>query len=298
MSESADSTSEPEEPTPAAPAENRIRELTVRLDDLEEELERKDSSIRAVRTGQEELAESIDEVNDTVRQLLGVYDQLTTEQNPFAEPDEPLFDTTGATAHAETAPPQPVAVETGDSDDAPAQPPAGEPTHEPAGGDDTVSFDDLRDASEEEFLWEADEEPVASEADDPLDEAALEAELFGESAEAEARVDEATETTDSGPDHDGLWLGSLPCGYAGDVLVMEWLAVLMSRTGPAGAFRAVRHYEEIGWISPEVKRGLVDLLGGPDLDLHVDPSRPAEPTAADHQDSVAFIRTLSTLSNL
>lgn len=270
MSESTEpADASPEQPTPEPPAESRIRELTVRLDDIEAELERKDSSLRAVRSGQEELAESIDEVNDTVRQLLGVYDQLTTEQNPFAEPDEPLFETAGDGAAADAGEPAAGQVDASARVDVAGPASADGRAHESAPDDDTVSFDDLRDGSEEEFLWEA-EEP----AEEPVDDGPV-----AESAE-------------------GLWLGSLPAGYAGDVLVMEWLAVLMSRTGPAGAFRAVRHYEEIGWISPEVKRGLVDLLGGPDLDLHVDPSRPAEPTAADHQDSVSFIRTLRTLAHL
>ena len=44
---------------------------------------------------------------------------------------------------------------------------------------------------------------------------------------------------------------------------MEWMRVLVSEAGLLGATRALRLYEDFGWISPAVRSALLiaDLLG-------------------------------------
>lgn len=92
-------------------------------------------------------------------------------------------------------------------------------------------------------------------------------------------------------------LTDLPAGYAGDALVMEWLAALVADVGPAGALRAVDYYEDVGWISEDVRDGLVEVLAGTELDVDVDPARPTEPDAIDHAESYQYVRTLAQLAD-
>jgi archaellum component FlaD/FlaE len=115
-----------------------------------------------------------------------------------------------------------------------------------------------------------------------------------------AAPDTGNRTHDTAPADGGHppMLETLPEGYAGEVLAMEWLGALIERSGPAGALRAVEHYEEVRWISPEVKRRLIDIIGGPSLDVFVDPMQPREPTGAEHQASYDYLTVLAELDTI
>lgn len=267
-----------------------VEELAVRLGELEEDLDRNESSIRAVRSSQEGMEETVEEINETVRQLLGVYDQLTADANPFTdgrERDDQLIENPDASeantqanartnGHAGTA---------GDNtmDDSHEHDDRAANRRSNGGGqvdDETVSFDDLVDESGNGF-------ERGSELDD--------------APESDTSATETSGAVGDGGDHpsstDAL-LSALPEGYAGEMLIMEWLAALMERSGPAGALRAVDHYEDLGWIDHDIRERLVDTLGGPGLDAHVDPNRPSEPTASDHEASHVYVRTLDRLHDL
>ncbi|MDZ7746892.1 MAG: FlaD/FlaE family flagellar protein [Halobacteriales archaeon] len=93
-------------------------------------------------------------------------------------------------------------------------------------------------------------------------------------------------------------VNAVPDGYAGDVLLMEWLAKLMEKSGPAGALRAVEHYEAVNWVSPPARDRILDCLGGPSLDVFVDPTQPREPTADEHALSHQYLTVLSQLDEV
>jgi len=99
------------------------------------------------------------------------------------------------------------------------------------------------------------------------------------------------------PEYDAM-VNTLPDGYAGDVLLMEWLAKLMEQSGPAGALRAVEHYEAVNWISPPARDRILDCLGGPSLDVFVDPTQPREPTADEHALSHQYLTVLGQLDEV
>jgi Putative archaeal flagellar protein D/E len=79
------------------------------------------------------------------------------------------------------------------------------------------------------------------------------------------------------------------------VLTLEWLSTLTAVAGPAGALRAVRHYEQIGWIGSTARRQIESLLASPSLDVFVDPTDPSEPTAGQHRQSYQYLVVLKTL---
>ena len=279
------SDAEPEEPAiepdstdPGGGAENdgdeerALRDLDVRVGDLESSLEQTESSLKAIRSQQSELSEDIEEVNDTVRQLLGVYDQLTAESNPFED------------GHSESG----FGVVETPADDTDASDAAEAPDDARTDTDDeeVVTFDDLTDdngesdsnvapVDSEEFLWDEDTSAAADHADEtrrPEEQ---------ESVPAEAAGAELTE---------------IEGGYAADLLVFEWLSELVCASGPASALKALDYYESVGWISPSVRRELEAVLSGPHLDAHVDPSDPSELSAGDHADSHGYVRRLGALA--
>jgi len=63
--------------------EDDFDDLFYRIEELEEELESKESTLGTVQDSQQQVADQVEEMNDTVRQLLGVYDMLTDDVNPF-----------------------------------------------------------------------------------------------------------------------------------------------------------------------------------------------------------------------
>jgi archaellum component FlaD/FlaE len=331
--------------------EEQVEALEGRLDDIEGGMNQRQSELETIKGSQQDVAEQLNEVNDTVRQLLGIYDQLTADVNPFmegptrdADPDAEGFGVVGG----EEPDPEGEVVEAvmeGDGVD------------EDAGGDvesadaeeatATIGLDDLRaeyeanaddedaadDASTERaFVEDAVAAETAAAASDAVEESAdangADA-AVGEKDEDSARPNNEIEveptTTeepmsqrdvvrDVGDDADA-WrdedagvvadgearnstaaLGELADTYATEIIVFEWLTSLVSTAGPAATLRAIAYYEEIGWVSPQVKTYLEDVLSGPDLDVNVDPTRdPNELTAEDHAESYEYIMKLDAV---
>jgi archaellum component FlaD/FlaE len=259
-----------------------VSELDVRLGDLEENVNSTESSLRALQSSQEEMAGSIEEMNDTVRQLVGVYDRLTAQDNPFV--DDPTQNTDQATSDSACETTVAASDDTGDED---------ETSDEKFVWDEETYGHDHAAHSNGESSTDAEDDIVSFE--DLKAEAAKESDTADEQREPEPTPTQPQETT---TDQDGPVLASIPEGYAGDILIMEWLSGLVEQSGPAGALRAINHYENIGLISTEVKAYLVDVLGGPSLDVFVDPNQPHEPTAEDHAVSNGYLRVLDRIDDL
>ncbi|MDF9744657.1 FlaD/FlaE family flagellar protein [Natrinema salsiterrestre] len=268
--------------------EEELDDLYYRIDELEEQLEDKSTELGSVRDSQQQVADQVEEMNDTVRQLLGVYDMLTDDVNPFTGAGE---ERNGFGVFGE------------DDPAADEQPGIGVADGGSTSGDETVSFGDLKGAIED---------ATAAGADTAGGDAGGETIAFddgdGDTSE-EARNDttvevQATESVD-GPDteadsdDDGgsdVTLESLANTYATDIIVLEWLTELVRTAGPAATLRAISYYAEIGWIDEEVKAHLEAMLSGPDLDIHVDPgATPDELTAEDHADSYTYIMKLQEI---
>ncbi|MFC4407347.1 FlaD/FlaE family flagellar protein [Haloarchaeobius iranensis] len=310
--------------------EEQVENLEHRIDSMQEDLERSNSQIESIQSSQEEVAERVEDVNGTVRQLLGIYDQLTAGANPFVEGGsqtqmnddvdgfglggEPDLD--GATG--EMPPADAVENETETEADAEDEEPADEDladnevvveATEP-GDENAVSFDDLKsevEAGEDDFetVEAGDDGQQAIQEDTNADDTQLEVEPLSDEA---AQMSEAAEEsrsherasngsrTGAVESRSDATLPALADTYATDILVFEWLTDLVTSAGPAATLRAIAYYEEIGWISPEVKASLEDALSGPDLDMTVDPSRdPNELNAEDHAESYEYIMKLDAI---
>ncbi|WP_440992233.1 FlaD/FlaE family flagellar protein [Haloarchaeobius baliensis] len=306
--------------------EEQVENLEHRIDSMQEDLERSNSQIESIQSSQEEVAERVEDVNGTVRQLLGIYDQLTASANPFVEGGsrtqmdddvdgfglggEPDLD--GATG--EMPPAEEVEAETADEDE-PAEDDLADnevvvEATEP-GDEEAVSFDDLKaenesdDEREMRAVGDDGQQAVQEQEDDNADDTRLEVEPLSDEA---AQMSEAAEESRSPeraaresrggrrePRSDAT-LPRLADTYATDILVFEWLTDLVTSAGPAATLRAIAYYEEIGWISSDVKAQLEDALSGPDLDMTVDPSRdPNELNAEDHAESYEYIMKLEAI---
>lgn len=285
--------------------EEVVDDLYHRIESLEDDLDRTSSEMGAVRDSQEHVAEQVDEVNDTVRQLLGIYDLLTDDVNPF-------------TGEGETEGGFGVFGEQEDGG-------FGLADREPADGadDDTVSFEDLKAAIDEAAAAEADRdsggqritieelgEPVDGGPTEPDDDSRVEVQATSDvgADDAVGTDDGATGSKDgttgsedgaTGSDADedaAVTLTALADTYATDVIVFEWLTELVRTAGPAATLRAIAYYHEIGWIGADVRAHLEATLGGPDLDIGVDPeATPEELTAEDHADSYTYIMKLEEI---
>ncbi len=264
--------------------EEELDDLHYRIEELEDQLEDKESELGSVRDSQQQVADRVEEMNETVRQLLGVYDMLTDDVNPFTGDgeerngfgvfgeDESVTD--GGTETRQTA-----------VDDRSRH------------GEEPVSFDDLKGVIED----------AAQQRDGNGERIAFdEAEIDGDDdtrveVQATDSVDEPADDasdgeTDDAADGSDVTLETLADTYATDIIVLEWLTELVRTAGPAATLRAISYYAEIGWIGDEVKAHLEATLSGPDLDIHVDPgATPDELTAEDHADSYTYIMKLQEI---
>ena len=268
-----------------------VGELDVRLGELEEDVDSLESSLRAVRSSQEEFADSIEEMDDRVRRLVGIYDRLNAAENPFVDdPDARARETNGG---ADTA--------GGSGGAGPGGPTTPAQTDHAGEEGSVVSFDDLEGGDHGDGDGDGDgdlgrsHEDSSSDGEHPPEGASDGAGADGDGAHAppSAPVSEAVSDPDTRP-----VLESVPDSYAGEVLVMEWLSVLMEGSGPADALRAVGHYEDAGWISREVRDHLVDVIGGPTLDVHIDPTQSRESTADEHAISYRYLSVLTQLDDV
>ncbi|MFD1644117.1 FlaD/FlaE family flagellar protein [Haloarchaeobius litoreus] len=310
--------------------EEQVENLEHRIDSMQEDLERSNSQIESIQSSQEEVAERVEDVNGTVRQLLGIYDQLTASANPFVEggsrtqmdDDVDGFglggEPDGATGEMPPAEAVENEAETADPDGEADEPAADEDladnevvveATEP-GEEEAVSFDDLKAESsdDEQAVGDDGQQAVQSQREqeeDNADDTRLEVEplsdeaaQMSDAAEESRSYERASRESRAGTaaSRSDATLPTLADTYATDILVFEWLTDLVTSAGPAAALRAIAYYEEIGWISPEVKAYLEDTLSGPDLDMTVDPSRdPNELNAEDHAESYEYIMKLESI---
>ncbi len=254
----------PEGPAPA--------ELSSRIDELEDDIESTNTSLSEIQNTQRETMESVDEVNETVRRLAGIYDQVAASQNPFVDGDE------GGSPAEDT----PVVDDppTGGRDDATDA----HGDESGAAAADSVSFDDAGSTSDT-----TDTGPTAADSVsfDDLDSAPD----GGQNGEPDGGGD-----TGASASADEYVLEAVPEGYAAELLVMEWLSRLIQRSGPAGAFRAVEQYHDVGMISTATRDHAIEVIAGPSLDVFVDPTESDEPSVEEHRVSSAYLRALERLA--
>mgnify|MGYP000023548125 CR=1 FL=1 len=282
-----ESTAEPEtEPEPARPAfsgadfegdvGDAVEELQYELDDVRGRVDSNETSIEGIRNDQDRLEDRVDDIEETNATLLGIYDRLTDDINPFSgSPGEQANATPDDGTYG---------VMSGDASDDALQ---------SDDDDDVVSFSDLKDAHDaetEEAAADAETEPEP----DPDGEGVAETDDSAEPAQPSVTPPEPGTDTAESP-----YLSTLASTYATDVLLMEWVAMLVETAGPAGALKTVDYYAQINWISPSVKRQLETVLSGAyDVD-DAGPSRPPSDLSVEaHNESFEHIQRLAQQTEL
>ena len=263
-----------------------IVEIEHRVGELEEGLERNGGRIENVQHAQREVTERVEEMNETVRDLLGIYERLTSDVNPFTEEDGQAGrfgvvngngEHAGATAvHADAA---------------------GDRARETMGDDDVADEDSavvFEDDAVDEDVFTFDDVVADLEREEPAEPTGEEPTGPGTAG----RSNPGRRAGTGGPADRTPYLTALADGYATDVLALEWLAELVETTGPAATLKAVSYYEDVGWIGPSVAADLEEYLAGPGIDVHVDPNEPAELTVEDHVTSYEYILRLDAIREL
>jgi hypothetical protein len=87
------------------------------------------------------------------------------------------------------------------------------------------------------------------------------------------------------------YLATLPDGFDGEALVLDWMAFLLGRAGRDGAREALAHYRSVGWISERVEESLATHVEG----LATDGSAAASPGVDDHRQSLLFVARLAAI---
>ena len=229
-----------------------LDDLYYRIEELEDELEDKSSTLGSVQDSQQQVADQVEEMNDRVRQLLGVYDQVTDDVNPFTGEGE-AQDGFGVFGEADANDGNDGSTEGGFEFDEPTEPPR-------SGTDETVSFGDLKGMIDEAARAEAadggrtitfDEDDVIEGAERDDTHVEVQATENVDRPDDEAAGDEAAAETESDDPND-VTLTALADTYATDIIVFEWLTQLVRTAGSAATLRAISYYAEIGGIDEEV----------------------------------------------
>ncbi len=151
--------------------EEQVEALEGRLDEMEGSMQQNQSELETIKGSQQDVAEQLNEVNDTVRQLLGIYDQLTADVNPFMEGPtrdaDPDADGFGVVGGEEPDPDGEVVEAVVDGADADDEEDEEDDAEAEATDDDavTVGLDDLR-AEHDAAGDEAADEEAAAASDD------------------------------------------------------------------------------------------------------------------------------------
>jgi flagellar protein FlaE/flagellar protein FlaC len=91
------------------------------------------------------------------------------------------------------------------------------------------------------------------------------------------------------------YLETVPSGYVGDLLVMEWLEYLVEQGDVEDAARAVEYYRRIQWVGEDAADELRDfLVGFGELDADREVTGAPSTLTIDHH--VASLRYISRLT--
>ncbi|GAA0652302.1 FlaD/FlaE family flagellar protein [Salarchaeum japonicum] len=250
-----------------------VEELQYNLDEVRNRVGTNESAIESLENDQESMEARLDEIQETNATLLGVYDRLTDDINPFSSsserdavaPDDETYGVMSGEASDD------IGHERHTTEDA---------DEDESDDEDVVSFEDLKANLDADA--DADEEPDAED-----DEAA------DEPVEPPARPVSASQSGDS------PYLNALAPTYATDVLLMQWVSMLVDTAGPAGALKTIDYYAQIDWISPSVKRQLETVLSGAhDLDEDQPSRPPSELSVEAHSESFEHIQKLAQQTEL
>lgn len=304
-----------------------LADLEGRVDQLEEEISSLSSTVSTVRTENEQISETVDDIEENIRKLLDIYKMVTKGVNPFvdqegsnisasvdddtlglfeeeSEEDPDELDEEVMEAEAEEFFDEDFSEEETLSDDAfeeetisddedsfeEADFEAAEetPTEDPI--DESQSFDDLKEEYEADDAGFEELDPSADTIETDDDESTLNAEAVTTS-ENDLETTESSRQLNTG---EKPYLSTLPAGYTEDLIVLEWIEYLVEASDPQTAHQALTYYERIGWIGSDAADQLrAFLTGHPDAaEEYTTTGRPSKLTTDHHSKSLQYIARL------
>lgn len=285
-------------------------EFENRVDEIETELASLSSTVNTIRSENEEISTTVENVEENVRKLLDVYEMVTRGINPFTDDIDAaggqsgslgLFDTDGSDEAADDLDEDVVSADADsffdddiDEDDGNGETPDVE---EPDANEAATSFDDLKAEYEAgEADWDdesADEnEDETPEPTDESTESSGETTLVAaDGADLDPDLQFAEQTLSDAPSAEKPYLRGLPDGYVADLLVLEWLEYLVDAADQSEAERAIDYYEAVNWIDETATEGLRAFIDGFDATTDEDADRL---TISHHTQSLRYICQLSS----
>lgn len=93
------------------------------------------------------------------------------------------------------------------------------------------------------------------------------------------------------------YLERLPDRYAAEVVVLEWLDLLIDKAGFENTGNALEYYAEVGWITESVRADLREYMRGFSEVESFDPDKPgpADLDVDDHVTSLVYIARLASV---
>ena len=268
----------------------RLNDLEYELDEVRNYVEENEASIDGLESEQTAMAERMDQIEEHNATLLGVYDQLTEDVNPFTGDVERTAERDRAASESTYG------VIPDGEDDGGATDRRGDDRDD--GDDAATSHDDVRtdtaepDADEWEF-------GPGTESDETDDDGAApgtsRAEPDPEPRPAPAATPDSTPARGQSSE-EGPYLTEFADTYATDVLVMEWLTMLIETAGEEGALKALDHYDRIDWVSESIRRELEIVLSGARCEGETDPRNDLSTDV--HDRSFRYIARLSQQAQL
>lgn len=237
-------------------------ELEQRVDEVEAELASVSSTVNTIRSENEEIAETVDEIEENVRKLLDVYEMVTRGINPFTDDEREMGGASdgslGLFAGGENE-------ESDELDDADSS--------EDDEDEEPTDFDDLK------AEYEGDENDATT--------AIVSAE---EPRSVDSELTYAERTLSDAPDAEKPYLRGAADGYVSDLLILEWLEHLVETAGIDATEGAIEYYESIRWVDEEAADQLRAFIEGFEADDEEDRAL----SIADHTQSLRYICQLSS----
>jgi len=308
------------EVSPGNTSDQDLQEVETRLNDMEADLEQTGASVRSIEGKQEELSEEVQQLNNRIRQLLGMYDQAAADANPFTGGSDGDgsngFGVMGSPKTHNDADEFDDSSDRSETSESPetnsTQSPATHTSEEHAPGAETNTQDTEQPERDPDagLTFEELKTQITDEAQRPSEDH----DITGDNRERQQSDGVAVEDAqpDRAGDHDwnsdlsqtdapdtgNVTLETVPQTYAADIIVMDWVSMLIRRSGLAGALKSFEYYESVDWISSSVRRYLETILSGPGIDTHIEPDSPHEPRSEDHCESYTYIEQLDKLKEV
>lgn len=252
----------------------RVDDFEYALDEIRNDVEQNEASIDGLESEQVSIGERMQQIEEHNATLLGVYDRLTEGVNPFTDD----WDRSQASDRNDAESTYGVIPDEGSDG-------TGEDERlRPNGGADEAAESARSGTDDDRSDGEGDDGWVAADPE-PTD-------------RRNASSTPVPETPPSGTTRpeNGPYLTEFADTYATDVLVMEWLSMLIDAAGEEGALKALDHYDRIDWVSTSIRRELEVVLSGAWRESDAEPRNDLSTDV--HDRSFRYITRLSQQAQL